>query len=261
MYTSITEGARVSVYHEGGRASSLSMDAKLGGEGLIAHTSHENEQSFPYHILNVTSMRLAGQVLPSCADAPNKNCEIDSNCDVPVRIFTRDGAILLVLEMPNSTAVKKTSTHLHEQPYCNKDCMKTLGLEASFNLVPCDSCTGNCSMSRTWSELRRFEQGGKAYTGGLGTRMVRKSDVEYGVWSCVRDWDEQQQLACGARHNELACFWFEEKSRKFHFRGLNDETRLVLPEEDVHGKELEALSLLGRTLSTSKDQAHVQRTV
>jgi hypothetical protein len=35
MYTSITEGARVSVYHEGGHASSLSMDAKLGGEGLI----------------------------------------------------------------------------------------------------------------------------------------------------------------------------------------------------------------------------------
>ena len=39
--------------------------------------------------------------------------------------------------------------------------------------------------------------------------MVKRADKEYGVWACVRDWSPEEQIACGAQHNELACFWFE----------------------------------------------------
>ena len=39
-----------------------------------------------------------------------------------------------------------------------------------------------------------------------------------GVWACMRDWDAKEQMACGARNKELACFWFEEKKREFEFK-------------------------------------------
>jgi hypothetical protein len=194
-------------------------------------------------------MRLAGAALPSCADAPERNCQIDSKCDVPMRLQTKNGAILLMLEMRRNATPKG--------PSCGQDCMETLGLKASFNLLPCASCTRNCSLSLTWGELRQFEDKGQAYMGGLGMRRVQKAGVKYDVWSCVRDWDEEEQLACGARRNELACFWFEENSQQFHFKGLNQKTKLVSREQYARGMEMEARSLQGRTLSTSKEQAHV----
>ena len=73
----------------------------------------------------------------------------------------------------------------------------------------------------------------------------------YVVWVCVRDWDEEEQLACGARHNELACFWYEEKSRGFHFKGFNSEMRLVSPKRYGQGIEIEAKELLHRTFDQS----------
>ena len=75
----------------------------------------------------------------------------------------------------------------------------------------------------------------QGFTGGLGKRMVKRADKEYGVWACVRDWNEMEQIACGARHHELACFWYEEKHRTFDFKGLNHETRLVTAAQYEHG--------------------------
>jgi hypothetical protein len=113
-------------------------------------------------------------------------------------------------------------------------------------------------MSVLWDKIGpNFEEQGKAYTGGLGRLMVKRREIEYGVWTCMRDWDDEEQLACGSCINELACFWFDEKSREFHFKGLNDQTRLVTPQQYGQGLELETRNLRGRTLSTSPEQAHV----
>ena len=109
-------------------------------------------------------------------------------------------------------------------------CMQTMGFTAKFGLRECESCTDQCETSVTWDKMGpMFEDKGKGYTGGLGKRMVKRVDREYGVWACMRDWSPAEQIACGARNKELACFWFEEKSRHFEFKGLNDKTRLVTP--------------------------------
>ena len=63
-------------------------------------------------------MRLAGASLPNCADAPERNCQIDSKCDVPMRLQTKNGAILLMLDMPRNTTPKG--------PSCRQDCMEAL---------------------------------------------------------------------------------------------------------------------------------------
>ena len=136
--------------------------------------------------------RPAGASLPSCADAPDENCMIDSKCQVPVRISTKDGAILLVLEMPQDTAASALTP---SAPKCDQECMEGLGLTASFGLVPCAECTRNCSLSLPWEKLGpNFEDKGKGYTGGLGKSTVKQGSVEYGVWMCVRDWGDEEQV-------------------------------------------------------------------
>jgi len=136
--------------------------------------------------------RPAGASLPSCADAPDENCMIDSKCQVPVRISTNDGAILLVLEMPQDTAASALTPNA---PKCDQECMESLGLTASFGLVPCAECTRNCSLSLPWEKLGpNFEDKGKGYTGGLGRSTVKQGAVDYGVWMCVRDWGDEEQV-------------------------------------------------------------------
>ncbi len=121
--------------------------------------------------------------------------------------------------------------------------------------MPKYACTSpriqNCSMALKWQELFKLESKGKAFTGGLGKAAVKNGVFEYGAWLCVRDWDEEEQLACGARHNELACFWYEEKSKGFHFKGFNSEVRLVSPQRYAQGIEIEAKELRGRTFDQS----------
>ena len=117
---------------------------------------------------------------------------IDSKCQVPVRISTKDGAILLVLEMPQDTAASALTPNA---PKCDQECMEGLGLTASFGLVPCAECTRNCSLSLPWEKLGpNFEDKGKGYTGGLGKSTVKQGSVEYGVWMCVRDWGDEEQV-------------------------------------------------------------------
>jgi len=170
---------------------------------------------------------------------------LDSKCMVPWGTQTSQGAMLIMLHMP---------TH---QPSCDKECVDTMGFTAKFDLAPCDHCVSGCHMSVPWDKMGpEFEDKGKGFTGGLGKRMVKRADKEYGVWACVRDWSPEEQIACGAQHNELACFWFEEKHRTFDFKGLNKETRLVTPAQYEHGVTVEDHMLRGRTLATSPDQAH-----
>jgi len=174
---------------------------------------------------------------------------LDSKCQVPWQTSTHEGAMLLVLSMPEEGDRKSN---------CDHECVDTMGFTAKFGLAECPECTANCTMSVTWDRMGpEFEDKGKGYTGGLGKRMVKRVDREYGVWACVRDWDAQEQMACGARNKELACFWFEEKSRYFEFKGLNEKTRLVTAAQYEHGMRVEDGNLRGRTLATSPDQAHL----
>ena len=64
---------------------------------------------------------------------------------------------------------------------------------------------------------------GKSFTGGLGHKASYAGEHEYGVWACVRDWDMEEQLACGVGARQLACFRFDERSKQFHLYGTNDE--------------------------------------
>jgi len=171
--------------------------------------------------------------------------ELETKCSVPWETETSKGAMLIVLEMPERV------------PECDNVCVDTMAIKASFALNDCEECTENCSLSVKWDKMGpMFEDKGKGYTGGLGKRMVKRIDKEFGVWACVRDWDDEEQMACGAQHNELACFWFEEKSREFQFKGLNEQTRLVTPAQHKHGMDVEDGSLRERTLATSPDQSH-----
>lgn len=174
---------------------------------------------------------------------------LDSKCQVPWMGETHHGAMLLMLEMP----------HTHSKNvHCDQECVNTMGFRATFGTKECPECTENCSTSVTWDKMGpMFEDKGKGYTGGLGKRMVKRADVEYGVWACMRDWSPKEQIACGARNKELACFWFEEKKRVFEFKGLNEKTRLVTPQQYDHGLAVEANNLRGRTLATSPEQAHM----
>jgi len=172
--------------------------------------------------------------------------ELDSKCQTPWA-GTSKGAMLLILDMPPG------GSH-----GCDEECIQTMGFTAKFGLRECETCTDGCHTSVTWDKMGpMFEDKGKGYTGGLGKRMVKRIDREYGVWACMRDWSPAEQIECGARHKELACFWFEEKSRHFEFKGLNDKTRLVTPAQHKHGLDVEDSQLRGRTLATSPDQAHV----
>eukprot|EP00281_Chroomonas_sp_CCMP1168_P034550 CAMPEP_0206255618 /NCGR_PEP_ID=MMETSP0047_2-20121206/24339_1 /ASSEMBLY_ACC=CAM_ASM_000192 /TAXON_ID=195065 /ORGANISM="Chroomonas mesostigmatica_cf, Strain CCMP1168" /LENGTH=970 /DNA_ID=CAMNT_0053682021 /DNA_START=9 /DNA_END=2921 /DNA_ORIENTATION=- len=96
-----------------------------------------------------------------------------------------------------------------------------------------------CPMSVGWPQLGPMEVQGKAYAGGLGHKMVKTPTEEYGVWSCLRDWDAGEQLQCGAKPLELACFWFNEVSRLWAFKGTNGEARLVEQAKYFHGLDVE----------------------
>jgi len=172
---------------------------------------------------------------------------LDSKCMVPWNTkVTSDGAILIMLHMDHNSTTG-----------CDKECIDTMGFTAKFGLNECNNCTKSCNMTVPWDKMGpEFEDKGKGFTGGLGKRMVKRADKEYGVWACVRDWNEMEQIACGARHHELACFWYEEKHRTFDFKGLNHETRLVTAAQYEHGMSVEDHTLRGRTLATSPDQAH-----
>lgn len=191
---------------------------------------------------------------------------LDSKCQAskeePFTAVSSLGSMLIMLVPPDPADVGDVNQAAQN---CGAECLEKMGFTAKFGLGEgqcigkASECpaTANCSMSVTWSEFGpKFEDKGKGYTGGLGKRMVKRHDREYGVWACLRDWNPEEQISCGAQIGELACFWFEEKSRRFEFQGLNSKTRLVTPAQDKHGKGVEDRALRGRTLATSPDQDH-----
>lgn len=186
---------------------------------------------------------------------------LDSKCQAskedPFNAISKGGAMFIMLAPSESGPSSSV---------CDAECVEMMGFTAKFGLgdgecigkaAECPA-TKDCTTSVTWSEFGpHYEDKGKGYTGGLGKRMVKRHDHEYGVWACLRDWSPEEQLMCGTQIGELACFWFEEKKRKFDFQGLNSKTRLVTPAQEKHGKDVEDKALRGRTLATSPYQEHV----
>lgn len=177
---------------------------------------------------------------------------LDTKCMTPWEGSSSSGAMLLILDMPSGGSMG-----------CDEECIQTMGFTAKFGLAECETCTEKCETSVTWDKMGpMFEDKGKGYTGGLGKRMVKRIDREYGVWACMRDWSPAEQIECGARHKELACFWFEEKSRHFEFKGLNDKTRLVTPAQVRGTPALQIMLLLGgRGVGQDVDARHSCRGV
>jgi len=208
---------------------------------------------------------------------------LDSKCQVPKTVTDEGtGSMLLVLTVMPYT----------NETECDGECFRALGMEAEYHLIGCEenfhkimgSTQADCEMPSAmgiegcvfemspehgprcmdppapmtvpWSRLGPMEDEGKVYSGGLGKRAVRTHDTEYGVWTCIRDWDAEEQLACGAQKGELCCYWFEEKARRWDFQGLNGDVKLVREAEVMRGMEIEARHLMGRTLRTSPNQMH-----
>jgi len=48
-----------------------------------------------------------------------------------------------------------------------------------------------------------MEQLGKAFLGGLGALASDSPHSHFGVWACVRGWDEREQRRCGSRSPPL----------------------------------------------------------
>ena len=192
---------------------------------------------------------------------------LDSKCQASKEkpfIATSDGGAMLIMLVPSAQSSDASSTI---ETDCDAECAKMIGFTAKFGLGDgecigkANDCpaTKDCTMSVTWKEFRHhFERKGKGFTGGLGKRsMKRRGGRVYSVWACLRDWSPEEQFKCGAQIGELACFWFEEKSGKFEFQGLNSKVRHVSPAQVKRGKDVEDKALRGRTLATSPDQAHV----
>jgi len=49
----------------------------------------------------------------------------------------------------------------------------------------------------THKHTRTCKHAGKAFLGGLGGMSSKDSRSYYGVWACVRGWDEAEQRRCG----------------------------------------------------------------
>ena len=185
---------------------------------------------------------------------------LDSKCQAPFGASSAAGAMLLMLVPVEGAAGDSGS---RKGMSCDAECLKMAGFTARFNVQECIGkaaecpATTGCNTTMTWKEFNALQRRGRGYTGGLARNTIKRRNRDYGVWTCMRDWDEDEQLKCGAQMGELACFWFEERSRQFEFQGLNSETRNVSPEQVMQGHMLEDKHLRGRTLATAPDQDHV----
>jgi len=117
-----------------------------------------------------------------------------------------------------------------------------------MNGMPAMCTSPMCEMTERWQALGPMEVAGTAFAGGLGHRMTKNQTHEYGVWTCVRDWNEEEQLRCAVRPNELGCYWFEEKTRVWSFRGVNGEARLVEKARYEQGLDAEEARLAQHVL-------------
>mmetsp|Transcript_11282 Transcript_11282/g.27379 ORF Transcript_11282/g.27379 Transcript_11282/m.27379 type:complete len:893 (+) Transcript_11282:103-2781(+) len=114
--------------------------------------------------------------------------------------------------------------------------------------MPASCASPMCEMTERWQALGPMEVAGNAFAGGLGHRMTKNQTHEFGVWTCVRDWNEEEQLRCAVRPNELGCYWFEEKTRVWSWRGVNGEARLVEKARYEQGLDAEETRLAQHVL-------------
>lgn len=88
-----------------------------------------------------------------------------------------------------------------------------------------------CEFSPDWKSVtKNLQSKGKAFTGGLGGETEVNGMVEYRQWMCARDWDVEEQLACGLGPAEIGCFRFDEKAVSgsgFIWYGRNAERKIV----------------------------------
>mmetsp|Transcript_59654 Transcript_59654/g.122353 ORF Transcript_59654/g.122353 Transcript_59654/m.122353 type:complete len:391 (+) Transcript_59654:1683-2855(+) len=98
----------------------------------------------------------------------------------------------------------------------------------------------------TWENITAMARVGKALTGGLGMSADRSFKGDYRTYVCLRDWDVEEQFACAVKAHEFACFKFEERSREFHWFGLNSDLKVARPAvvEEAREKERQMISPL-----------------
>jgi hypothetical protein len=97
----------------------------------------------------------------------------------------------------------------------------------------------NCTFMGDWKYVtQELQSRGKAFTGGLGGEAEVNGQVEFRQWMCARDWDVEEQLACGLGPGEIGCFRFDEKSDHgsgFEWYGRNDEKKIVSERKRMDG--------------------------
>jgi len=87
-----------------------------------------------------------------------------------------------------------------------------------------------CEFSPGWKGVLLLQAEGKAFTGGLGQEVEVTGSKSYHQWMCARDWNVEEQLACGLGPGEIGCFRFNKMADKgsgFDWYGRNAERRLV----------------------------------
>ena len=118
---------------------------------------------------------------------------------------------------------------------------------------PCESFEGcelgpggecgskTCEFSPGWKGVLLLQAEGKAFTGGLGQEVQVTDSKSYHQWMCARDWNVEEQLACGLGPGEIGCFRFNKKADKgsgFDWYGRNAERRLVSESKQKHSTSL-----------------------
>jgi len=145
--------------------------------------------------------------------------------------------------------------------------------------MTCEMEIANCAidpMSLTVKKMVRMKKVGALFRGGLGepNRMMggpmpgpdghmpraghgpdehheeeRMMPMDHAMmnakpsdmWTCMRDWDEKSQHACGAARRELMCYVLSADGRETHFYygGPNSRRMLVSKEAYMHGVQME----------------------
>lgn len=185
---------------------------------------------------------------------------LDSSCDAGKSYIDKGaGAMLLIVEGPafeqitvsaklevmgcseSSKAMIDEEVKTNAGEYTVQDKAGMGWQEPSFMqkmpecMLGCESQQGQCidpicKLSLTWPNITGMSKVGKAFTGGLGQKAEKSHKGHYGVWACVRDWIEEEMVTCGVGPGQLACFRFDERTREFHFYGINEELKLVSDE-------------------------------
>eukprot|EP00286_Rhodomonas_abbreviata_P011896 CAMPEP_0181324916 /NCGR_PEP_ID=MMETSP1101-20121128/20632_1 /TAXON_ID=46948 /ORGANISM="Rhodomonas abbreviata, Strain Caron Lab Isolate" /LENGTH=1329 /DNA_ID=CAMNT_0023433159 /DNA_START=168 /DNA_END=4157 /DNA_ORIENTATION=- len=203
------------------------------------------------HPMKKLSLTFSDLILPdaglevragSSHTVPCEGCEVEE-CDIEAGVWHDEGKGAMVL----TVKMEQESMWSLEASLDIDGC----GLEKEVRHPKPDEepeCKP-CALEKIrWEDVTEMARKGKSFTGGLGAKAVHTFHNAYGVWVCLRDWDVEEQLACGAKPSQIVCFRYNEKEEKrsFDFYGMNDE--LLLVKEDQFDaaimRELKGISTL-----------------